>query len=204
MVRRGGRGGEQNAQEENLAEIKSPGKFEEKRKVTMKTQAGSKKVNKADIEVRKEWIDKIRQLPRILNDSVKGLDDDQLNTPYGRGKWTILQLVHHLADSHMNAFVRMKLIITEDNPTLKTYEQDDWARTHEARHYPLASSLNIIQGLHERWCNLLESLPENAWKRSAIHPESGNITLEQLLKIYAEHGELHVKRILELRKSKGW
>ncbi len=153
---------------------------------------------------RSDWISRIRKLPELLNNAVSGLNDEQLNTPYGEGKWTILQLVHHLADSHMNGFVRMKLVLTENKPTLKTYEQDAWARTREAEYYPLLSSLHIINGLHERWCSLLESLPQSAWERKAIHAEWGEVTLEQLLQNYAEHGELHLRRILELREARGW
>ena len=170
----------------------------------MRSQTSRKAKGADRREARGVWIEKIRQLPKLLRDSVKGLDQEQLNTPYGEGKWTILQLVHHLADSHMNGFVRMKLILTEDKPTFKTYEQDAWARTREAQHYPLLSSLHIIEGLHERWCNLLESVSEDAWQRAAIHPESGEVTLEQMLRLYAEHGELHIRRIVELREAKGW
>lgn len=153
---------------------------------------------------RKLMINKIRQLPVQVRDAVKGLNEEQLNTPYGQGKWNPLQVVHHLADAHMNAFVRMKLILTEENPTLKAYEQDDWARTREASQYPVQASLNIISGLHERWSNLLESLPENAWSRTAFHPENGVVTLDDILRIYANHGEKHVGQIMGLRKAKGW
>lgn len=153
---------------------------------------------------RKQMIDKIRQLPPQVRDAVKGLNDEQLNTPYGPGKWTVLQVVHHLADSHMNAFVRMKLVLTEDNPTLKPYEQDDWARTREASQYPIQASLNILSGLHERWCNLLDSVPEAGWKRTAFHPENGAMTLDDFLTIYARHGEKHIGHIMGLRQSRGW
>ncbi|MGB5105384.1 MAG: putative metal-dependent hydrolase [Candidatus Zixiibacteriota bacterium] len=153
---------------------------------------------------RKHMIDQIRNLPALVRDSVKGLNDEQLNTPYGPGKWTVLQVVHHLADSHMNAFVRMKLVLTEDHPTIKVYGQDDWARTREASQYPIQASLSIISGLHERWSNLLDSLPEPAWKRTAYHPEHGDMILEDFLKIYAGHGENHVGQITRLRKDRGW
>lgn len=153
---------------------------------------------------RRQMIDKVRALPSLVREAVKGLSDEQLNTPYGQGKWTVLQVVHHLADSHMNAFVRMKLVLTEDNPTIKAYEQDEWARTREASQYPIQASLNIISGLHERWCGLLDSLPEAAWKRTAFHPEHGEMILEDFLKIYANHGENHVAQITGLRKARGW
>ncbi len=153
---------------------------------------------------RRQMIDKIRALPSLVREAVKGLNDEQLNTPYGPGKWTVLQVVHHLADSHMNAFVRMKLVLTEEHPTVKAYEQDEWARTREASQYPIQASLNIISGLHERWCGLLDSLPESAWKRTAFHPEHGEMVLEDFLKIYANHGENHVGQITGLRKARGW
>lgn len=153
---------------------------------------------------RRQMIDQIRYLPAQARAAVKGLNDDQLNTAYGEGKWTVRQVIHHLADSHMNAFVRMKLIMTENHPTLKPYNQDDWARTREANAYPVESSLNILSGLHERWANLLETVPESGWNRTAYHPESGEVSLQRILEIYAAHGEKHVKSITDLRARMGW
>lgn len=153
---------------------------------------------------RKQLIDKIRNLPAQARDAVKGLNDEQLNTPYGEGKWTVRQVIHHLADSHMNAFVRTKLILTEDRPTLKPYNQDDWARTREAAAYPVESSLHILVGLHERWATLLDNVPESGWSRTAMHPENGEMTLQRVLEVYSDHGEKHVRSITNLRQSKGW
>ncbi len=153
---------------------------------------------------RKHQIEMIRKLPEQARMAVKGLNDEQLNTPYGEGKWTVRQVIHHLADSHMNAFVRMKLVLTEDNPTLKPYSQDDWARTKEAAAYPVESSLHILTGLHERWASLLDGVPDSAWSRTAFHPENGPMTLQRLLDIYADHGEKHVRSITELRQRQGW
>jgi hypothetical protein len=147
---------------------------------------------------RKQMIDKIRNLPALVREAVKGLNDEQLNTPYGPGKWTVLQVVHHLADSHMNAFVRMKLVLTENHPTIKAYEQDDWARTREASQLIQASL--IISGLHERWCSLLDYCRKRP-KRTAFHPEHGDMVLEDFLKI-CWYGENHVGQITSLRKSR--
>jgi uncharacterized damage-inducible protein DinB len=152
----------------------------------------------------KERIEKIRALPALVADAVKGLRDDQLDTPYREGGWTVRQVVHHLADSHMNAFVRMKLIVTEETPSLKTYDQEDWARLVDSTKLPVESSVMILRGLHERWTQLMENLPPEAWKRTGIHPERGVMTLDELLTIYAEHGEKHVGTIAKLRKEKGW
>ncbi len=153
---------------------------------------------------RLEKIARIEALPSILEQAVKGLTDSQLDTPYREGGWTVRQVVHHLADSHMNAFVRAKLIITEDNPVLKPYNQDDWATTVDGRTLPLQSSLSILRGLHERWVTLLKSLPENAWSRTGQHPELGAVTLERQLMIYSGHGDKHVGQITGLRAAKHW
>ena len=153
---------------------------------------------------RRQKIDGIRRLPAALETAVKGLNDRQLDTPYRPGGWTIRQVVHHLADSHVNAFVRMKLILTEEKPRLKPYNQDAWANLPDANAMPVQSSLAILKGLHERWCTLLESVPEEAWSRTAIHPERGEVLLEGQLITYASHGEKHVGHITGLRSAKGW
>ena len=153
---------------------------------------------------RLEKIARIESLPSILEAAVRGLTDSQLDTPYREGGWTVRQVVHHLADSHMNAFVRVKLIVTENNPLLKPYNQDHWAATIDGRTLPLQSSLLILKGLHERWVTLLKSLPDDAWSRTAQHPEMGPVTLERQLIIYSAHGDRHVGQITGLRAAKGW
>ncbi len=155
-------------------------------------------------EERSARIRQIRSLPLVLRNAVKGLSDRQLDTPYRTGGWTIRQVVHHLADSHMNAFVRMKLILTEDHPTLKPYNQDAWAGLPDGNASPVEASLSMIDGLHERWATLLESVGEAGWQRTAMHPETGTITLEHMLRIYSDHGEKHVATIAGLRSSRGW
>ncbi len=149
-------------------------------------------------------INRIRQLPALAREATRGLDPVQLDTPYGPGKWTPRQVLHHLADAHMNAFVRMKLILTEDHPTLKPYDHEAWAETADGARSDAEASLTILRGLHARWVDLLNAVPEEAWKRSAHHPESGDVTLDAILRIYAAHGELHLSRIHELRQDRGW
>ncbi len=153
---------------------------------------------------RQTKITKIRNLPTIVETAVQGLNDEALNTPYGEGKWTVRQVVHHLADSHLNAFVRMKLVLTEDHPTLKPYDQDAWAKLPDTNKLPIQSSLIILKGLHDRWSTLLESLPASSWSRSAFHPENGEMSLDDMLDAYAHHGENHVAAITKLRTEKGW
>lgn len=149
-------------------------------------------------------IDAVRCLPGEVEQAVRGLNDQQLDTPYGPGKWTIRQVVHHLADAHMNAFIRFRLILTEDGPTIKPYNQDEWAKLPDTMKAPVEPSLAIIKGVHERWVALMDSTPDPTWSRGAHHPERGNTTLDDLLKIYSHHGESHLGHITELRKAKGW
>jgi hypothetical protein len=113
-------------------------------------------------------------------------------------------VVHHLADSHLNAFIRMKLIVTEEKPTLKPYDQNAWAALSDTTQMPVGASLEILRGLHGRWCTLLESVPESAWSRLAFHPERGELTLESQVNTYAGHGDKHVEHIMSLRRARGW
>jgi hypothetical protein len=153
---------------------------------------------------RRERIEKIRVLPTQVEAAVKGLTGEQLDTPYRDGGWTVRQVVHHLADSHMNAFIRMKLILTEENPTLKPYDQNAWADLPDTVGMPIGVSIEILRGLHDRWCALMGATPEEAWARTAVHPERGKVSLESQLVIYAGHGEKHVEQIMGLRKKNGW
>lgn len=153
---------------------------------------------------RKEKISKIESLPLLAERAVRGLSEQQLDTPYRLNGWTVRQVIHHLADSHMNAFIRTKLILTEENPTLKTYEQENWAQTPDACVLPVESSLNILRGLHERWARLLASSKGNEWQRTAMHPEKGLMTLDDIVALYARHGENHVAQITGLRSARGW
>ncbi len=153
---------------------------------------------------RQEKITALRTLPGEVRGAIAGLNDAQLDTPYREGGWTVRQVVHHIADSHMNAYIRARLILTEDNPTLKPYDQDSWARLVDASGAPVAPSLAIIDGVHERLAQLFENCGDSDWNRPAHHPESGAMTLEKILNIYSGHGRNHVGQILGLRKQKGW
>lgn len=154
-------------------------------------------------EQRQSKIAQIREFLPIIRSAISGLNDKQLDTPYRDGGWTPRQVVHHLADSHMNAFLRFRWLITEDHPTIKTYDQDLWAALPDSS-LPLDSSLNILEGLHERWAVLLESLPDEAWSRKGTHPELGEVALDDLLEIYSGHGVHHAGQITDLRARKGW
>ncbi len=153
---------------------------------------------------RAEKISKISSLPHEAESAVKGLTDKQLDTPYRDGGWTPRQVIHHLADSHMNAFIRMKLILTENNPTLKAYDQEEWAKLPDTMKLPVQGSLSILKGLHERWTALLQNATDGDRSRTAQHPESGTVTLESLLNTYARHGANHCQQITKLREARGW
>jgi hypothetical protein len=144
---------------------------------------------------RRELIEKIRELPARLRERVSGLTDAQLTTHFQADEWTVAQNVHHLADSHMNSFIRMRLILTEERPTLKPYDQDLWAELADSGTTALEESLSILEGLHRRWVRLFESLDEAAWRRVGLHPENGEVTIEDILRIYAAHGQGHIDQI---------
>lgn len=156
-----------------------------------------------DADTRARFIQRIEGLPVRARAAVAGLDDGALDTPYRPQGWTPRQIVHHLADSHMNAFVRIKLALTEDHPTIKPYDQEAWAGLVDSTGAP-ESSLSILEGLHERWVLLLRSLEEDAFGRTVNHPEIGAVTLSFFLQLYAWHGDHHVTQIEELRDRKGW
>lgn len=146
----------------------------------------------------------IGDVPATLAAAVAGLTDAQLDTPYREGGWSPRQIVHHLADSHMNAFTRFKLGVTEDNPTIKPYDENAWAQTADSRQGPVSLSLAIVDGVHRRWVMLLESLEASAFDRTIQHPERGAMTLTELLGLYAWHGRHHVAQITGQRKRNGW
>jgi len=154
-------------------------------------------------EQRTAKIARIAEAPSVLRRAVEGLSDEQLDTPYRDGGWTCRQVIHHVADSHMNANLRFRWVFSEDNTTIKTYDQDVWARLPDMT-LPVAPSLTIIDGLHVRLTKFLSSVPADAWGRKAMHPEHGEITMDTLLDIYSEHGHNHAKQITDLRARKGW
>ncbi len=153
---------------------------------------------------RAEAIREISATPQNLRAAVKGLTDAQLDTPYREGGWTVRQVVHHVADSHMNAYIRWRLALTETEPTIKPYEEGAWAKLEDAAHSPVEVSLKLIEPLHERWIELLGSLQESDFARTFRHPEHGVKTLDWMLFLYAWHGNHHTAHITELRKQKGW
>lgn len=153
---------------------------------------------------RREFIDQIAAVPVRLSAAVAGLSPEQLATPYRPGGWTVRQLVHHIADSHMNAVTRFKLTLTEDEPTLKTYEESRWAELADAKTPPIEISLTLIENLHARWELLLRSVRPVEWHRKFRHPEWGLGTLDFLLAQYAWHGRHHVAHITSLRERNGW
>ncbi len=146
----------------------------------------------------------IEQFPQILRNTVAGLTSAQLDTPYRPGGWTVRQLVHHLADSHMNAYVRIRLALTEEWPTIVAYQEARWAELIDARAGAVASSLDLLQALHLRWVQLFESLEAADWKRGYVHPENGRQSIEQALMIYDWHGRHHTAHVTNLAAVQGW
>lgn len=158
----------------------------------------------ANAAARAELIQHIEQLPAKLNAAVAGLTQTQLDTPYRPEGWTPRQIVHHIADSHMNAYVRFKLGITENNPTIKPYDEQTWAETSDGKSAPLSSSLPLLEALHQRWVAFLKSLDAPAFARTIMHPERGPMTLDDLLGLYAWHSRHHTAHITEMRKRNNW
>jgi hypothetical protein len=150
-------------------------------------------------EQRREWIREIEEAPGCLRAAVAGLTEEQLDTPYRPGGWTVRQVVHHLPDSHMNSFVRFKLALTEETPTIKPYDEALWAKLPDAVGTPIETSLRLLEGLHGRWVRLLESMSDADFARAFHHPEAGMIRLDQNLALYAWHGKHHVAHITSLR-----
>jgi len=155
-------------------------------------------------ETRRAAIAHIAAAPATLRSAVAGLDASRLDTPYRPGGWTIRQVVHHVPESHMNAYVRFKLALTEDNPVIKPYDEDAWSRTPDTARTPIEMSLAILDALHVRWNVLLESLGPAEFVRPLIHPDSGPMTIDTLLQLYAWHGRHHAAHITELRRREGW
>lgn len=145
----------------------------------------------------------IAELPEQLRNAVDGLSSAQLGTPYREGGWTLRQVVHHVADSHMNAFIRVKLALTEDWPKVKPYDEGAWAKLHDMA-APVEWSLELVEALHARWVMLLQSLAEQQWQRGYLHPEDGRVTVELSALTYAWHSRHHVAHITHLRAKEGW
>lgn len=153
---------------------------------------------------RAEWIETLASLPSRLRSAVSGLDDARLDTPYRPGGWTVRQVVHHLADSHVNAYVRFGLALAEEGRTVSVYEEAAWAEQPYARTAPLDASLALLDGLHARWSGALRMLDAAAFRRTIDHPDHGLMTVDDLLGLYAWHSRHHVAHILGLRSREGW
>jgi hypothetical protein len=150
------------------------------------------------------WIAEIAALPANLQQAVAGLRDSQLDTPYRPGGWTVRQVTHHLADSHINSYCRFRLALTEHAPVIKPYDEAAWAELPDAKTAPLAPSLDLLSGLHRRWTILLTSLDDAAFARPFTHPEMGEIRIDWTLGLYAWHSRHHVAHINALRRREGW
>jgi hypothetical protein len=155
-------------------------------------------------EQKQELLNNIEQAPKRMRVAVQGLSEAQLDTPYRPGGWTVRQVVHHVPDSHLNAYVRFKLALTEDEPTIKPYAEDRWAELADTKSTPIEVSLRMLDLLHDRWMRLLRSLPAEDWKRTFRHPELGVVSLEKSLALYSWHSRHHVAHITTLRERNGW
>ena len=167
-------------------------------------------IGKADLKTvlsddeRQTAIAAIAAAPANLRAAVAGLTPEQLDTPYRDGGWTVRQVIHHVPDSHMNAYVRFKLALTEDEPTIKPYMEDRWAQLPDCQSTPLEVSVVLLESLHDRFVRVLRSMRPEEWKRAFKHPELGLMPLEKNLALYSWHGRHHVAHITELRKRMAW
>ena len=154
---------------------------------------------------RNEFINDVELTPSALRAAIKGLTPSQIETPYRDGGWTVRQVVHHVPESHMNAYIRFKLALTEDEPTIKPYMEDRWAKLTDVPATPVETSLALLDSLHQRWVILLRGMNGDDWKRTFRHPERGEtLNLDKNLALYSWHGKHHVAHITELRKKMGW
>lgn len=156
-----------------------------------------------DRTTRETLIAQLEELPGLVDATVAGTQEAVLDAPFRPGGWTARQLVHHLADSHMNAFIRFRLALTEDQPTVKPYNQDAWSALPDSVSLPIDSSLAVLRGVHTRWVSLLRAIPDEAWGRTVLHPERGRMSLEDLLEVYAGHGVKHVEHIRKALDAAG-
>ncbi len=155
-------------------------------------------------ERRQALIDGIARLPSTMRATVHGLSEQQLNTAYRPAGWTVRQVIHHVPDSHLNAYVRFKLALTESEPTIKPYDEKQWAELEDVRLTPIEVSLSLLESLHARWTVLLRALPPAAFSRTFRHPAMGLLTLDTQLGLYEWHGRHHVAHISSLRTRMGW
>lgn len=157
-----------------------------------------------DSKQRRAFMDQLGAAPAALRKAVQGLNDKQLDTPYRDGGWTVRQVVHHIADSHMHAYLRTKFALAEEERTILPYQEELWAELPDARSGPIEPSLQIIDSLHQRWLGALREQPEAMFQRAVMHPENGRLTVDALLATYAWHSAHHTAHITTLRKAKNW
>jgi len=153
---------------------------------------------------RQACIDQIEETPTRMRAAVAGLDIEQLDTPYRPEGWTVRQVVHHVPESHLNSYIRFKLAITEEEPTIKPYFEDRWAKLDDARQAPISLSLDLLDAVHGRWVWFLRSLKPGDFQRTFRHPELGIVSLDKNVALYAWHGRHHVAHITSLRERMGW
>lgn len=156
-------------------------------------------------EQRGGWITEIAELPAKFRGAVQGLTEAQFDTPYRPGGWTVRQVVHHVPDSHLNAYIRFKLALTEENPTITPYEEARWAELPDTAGTPIGVSLVMLEALHRRWVHLLRSMSEEQWSRTYFHPDHHkSLRLDEMLAMYAWHGKHHTAHITGVRDRMGW
>ena len=155
-------------------------------------------------EERAILINHIAETPAKLRSAIQGLTSQQMETPYREGGWTVRQVAHHVPESHMNAYIRFKLALTEETPTIKPYRENEWAQTADVSKTPVETSLDLLESLHERWVILLKTLSATDFERKLNHPENGIMPLDKLLALYAWHGKHHTAHITGLKKKEGW
>ena len=153
---------------------------------------------------RRAMIEDISVVPIRMREAVTGLTPAQLDTPYREGGWTLRQVLHHVPDSHLNAYIRFKLGLTEDTPTIKPYDENKWAALADTHDTPVKTSLALLDALHDRWVRLLRSMKPDDFQRSLNHPENGPMTHDSVLSLYAWHGRHHTAHITSTRERKGW
>lgn len=174
-----------------MSDLRYPvGKFEKRASITA-----------AD---RRAMIGIIAEAPRQLRAAVSGLNDHQLDTPYREGGWTVRQVAHHVPDSHLNAYIRLKLALTEERPTIKPYEEARWAELPDSRDVPVEVSLNLLDAVTARWVTIMNAMREEDFARTLVHPDHGPVDLDWLVQMYAWHSRHHVAHITTLRDRNGW
>jgi hypothetical protein len=155
-------------------------------------------------ETRSRYIEQIAGTPLLMRQAIAGLTEDQLDTPYRDGGWTVRQVIHHVPDSHLNAYIRFKWALTEDSPTIKAYDEATWATLKDSELTPVDVSLTLLESLHARWTVLLRSLKPEDFRRRFVHPESGPHDVDWLLGLYSWHGNHHIAHITSLRERMKW